>query len=464
MNVLKNKNFYNYLYVSLFLVLVILGGVLMNFIGKPHSTTTNFMSATVLSVANDKITVQDDYDLIYTFDMICNQLQVGDRVVFEYSGLLDKDTELQNISIIDYDIHSVSQDTEDISLISNLGNDGIFSKYYNLAKSKLDSLSLEEKIGQLFLVKYPGSQVITDLNQYPVGGFIFYENDFSNKTRPEVIDMIQKLQNASKIPLFTAVDEEGGNVVRVSSNPQLASTKFLSPRSLYQSGGFDLIRQDTIEKSNLLEGLGLNLNLAPVVDVSTDSGDYMYSRSLGENTELTSTYAKTVIEASKAAKVSYVLKHFPGYGNNQDTHTAKVTDSRSYDDIRNNDLPPFQAGIDAGAEAVLVSHNVVTNIDDTNPASLSAGVHNLLRNTLKFTGVIITDDLSMGALDGVDQVITKAILAGNDLLMISDYKAGFQEVKTAIENGIISEDTINKIALRNLAWKYAKGLMIEKLK
>jgi len=163
--------------------------------------------------------------------------------------------------------------------------------------------------------------------------------------------MINELQEAAKIPILTAVDEEGGTVVRISSNPNLVSERFASPRELYLSGGLDEIRKDTIEKSNLLSKLGINLNLAPVIDVSTDPNDYMYKRTIGENTQITSRYAKTVIEASKLNNVSYTLKHFPGYGNNDDTHNSSVTDTRTYDDILNNDLPPFEAGINAGAEA-----------------------------------------------------------------------------------------------------------------
>ena len=258
-----------------------------------------------------------------------------------------------------------------------------------------------------------------------------------------------------------AVDEEGGSVVRVSSNPNLAISKFKSPQELYTEGGFNLIKSDTINKSALLKSLGLNINLAPVVDVSTNPSDYMYARTLGENTTLTSTYAKTVIEASKGTGVSYTLKHFPGYGNNADTHTGSSTDTRTYDDIMNNDIPPFEAGIEAGAEAVLVSHNIVNSIDSDNPASLSASVHNLLRNELGFTGIIITDDLAMGATLSISNATVKAILAGNDLIITTDYEESFNEIKTVLSNGTISENQIDKLAFRVLAWKYYKGLMIE---
>ena len=229
-------------------------------------------------------------------------------------------------------------------------------------------------------------------------------------------------------------------------------------------GGFEQIKQDTIYKSKVLSHLGLNLNLAPVVDVSVNPNDYMYERSFGSGTELTSTYAKTVIESSKDTGVSYTLKHFPGYGNNADTHTGSSVDQRSYDDILNNDLPPFEVGIKAGAEAVLVSHNTVTSIDASNPASLSASVHNLLRNKLNFTGIIITDDLDMGAISSISDATVKAILAGNDLIITTDYEDSVNQVKKALQNGTISEDLIDKLAFRILAWKYYKGIMFQNQK
>ena len=167
-----------------------------------------------------------------------------------------------------------------------------------------------------------------------------------------------------------------------------------------------------------------------------------------------------MIQASKGSGVSYTLKHFPGYGNNTDTHIGSATDNRSYEDILNNDLPPFEAGITAGAEAVLVSHNVVTSIDPDNPASLSTNIHNLLRNKLLFTGIIITDDLSMNALDNISNAAVKAILAGNDLLISTNYEEDIDSIKNSIINGTLSEETIDKLATRIIAWKYYKGLII----
>lgn len=212
---------------------------------------------------------------------------------------------------------------------------------------------------------------------------------------------------------------------------------------------------------NARTNLGLNLNLAPVVDVSTDPNAYMYERTLKKDTNLTADYAKTVIEASKNTGVSYTLKHFPGYGNNTDTHIASATDTRSYDDILKNDLPPFKSGIEAGAEAVLVSHNIVSSLDSTNPASLSTSTHNLLRNQLKFTGVIITDDLDMGATKSITNKYTKALLAGNDLVIVTEYDSAINEIKESINKNTISEALVDNVALKVLAWKYYKGLIID---
>lgn len=359
---------------------------------------------------------------------------------------------------------TVSQDSDDTITNIDWDNNGIFKKYYTLANSKLDTLTLDEKIGQLLLVKYPSNSAIDLLKKYNFAGYIFYENDFINKTKYEVNKMIEELQNNSKIPILTAVDEEGGDIVRISNNSNLVDNKFLSPSELYNTGGFDLIKEDTIKKSNILSSLGINLNLAPVVDVATDTNSYIYNRTLKQNTELTSTYAKTVIENSKNSGVSFTLKHFPGYGNNSDTHLGVSIDNRSYDDIYDNDLPPFKAGIEAGGDSILISHNIVTAIDDAKPASLSKDINNLLRNELKFSGITITDNLEMSALDNFNSPVIDALLAGNDLMIVSNYQNSFNQIKDAINDGTITEDLINNRASRIIAWKYYKGLMYENQK
>lgn len=445
--------------VSTLLTVVVVGILTLFLYSKSYDEETNQVEGVVLYTSDTTLTVQDSNHVIYTMNVQDVNVDIGDSIMIEYTGVLDKNSEKQEVSIVNYEVLPVSYDMSDIP--TDWLDNGIFSDYYLLAFNKLATMTLDEKIGQIFLVRYPGSDALDDLKKYNFAGFVFFEKDFSDKTKDEVVQMIDELQDASNIPLLTAVDEEGGKVVRVSSNTNLASSKFKSSQDLYATGGFSLIKEDTINKSELLDSLGLNLNLAPVVDVSTNSSDYIYERSFGKDASLTSTYAKTVIEASKGTGVSYTLKHFPGYGNNSDTHTGESIDTRTYDDIVNNDLLPFKAGIEAGAEAVLVSHNIVNSIDASVPASLSASVHNLLRNELGFTGIIMTDDLGMGAISSVDNPAMKAILAGNDLIISTDYETGIEAVKLALDNGILCEPMIDKLAFRILAWKYYKGLMFE---
>lgn len=169
---------------------------------------------------------------------------------------------------------TLSTNKED-NIIEETNEDELFSKYYLFADNKLKSMSLDEKIGQILLARYNDETALEDIENYYLGGFIMYEKDFKDKSKDDVINMIKKLQNNSKIPLIIGVDEEGGKVVRVSSNPLLVENKFKSSQELYSLGGFDEIRKDTINKSKILSDLGINLNLAPVVDVSTDPGDYI---------------------------------------------------------------------------------------------------------------------------------------------------------------------------------------------
>lgn len=416
------------------------------------------LNAIVVSINEDNITLIDKDDAIYTLANSCDFVNLGDNIIIEYTGVLDKNSDIQNVEIVNY---SVSEMVATNSIPDIYQDNGIFSDYYKMAYNKLKELSLEEKIGQLILARYPEEALLENLEKYKLGGYIFFEKDFKNKTKSEVQEMINEVQKKSNIPLLIAVDEEGGKIVRVSSNPNLTSERFKSSKDLYLQGGMDAIKVDAINKSNILNDLGINLNLAPVVDVSTNPNDYMYDRSLGESTEITSLYAKTVINASKGLGVSYTLKHFPGYGNNADTHTSSAIDNRSYESILATDIPPFESGINAGAEAVLVSHNIVNSIDAKNPASLSPKIHNLLRNELNFTGVIITDDLYMGATKEIKNATVLALLAGNNIIITTEYVDSINSIKEAINNKIISEDLIDKLSFKVLAWKYYKGLMLD---
>lgn len=444
------------IWIGLSLALVLIIGTIAYFCLSNKHETLKQVNGKVLSANEDYVIVQDDNDVVYKFKLEDFILEIGDDVVISYTGLLDQNKDVQDVQIKDYARSSTKK--------PKAAEEGIFKDYYAFAKKKLETMSLDEKIGQLFLARFPDNNAAKIAQEKALGGYVLFARDFKDKTKKDVISMIKEVQSNAKIPLLIAVDEEGGSVVRVSSNKNLRDTPFSASSELYKAGGLERIKEDTVEKSLLLAELGINLNLAPVVDVSVTPSDYMYSRALQENTETTSKFAETVIKASKGGTVSYTLKHFPGYGNNPDTHTSGATDSRTYDSILKNDIPPFQAGIDAGAEAILVSHNTVTNIDSSNPASLSIPIHNMLREDLNFTGIIMTDDLAMGATKDINDKVIKALLAGNDLLIVTDYEQSIQEVKDAIANNRLSEDVINDRVTRILAWKYYKGLLYENQK
>mgnify|MGYP004611840419 FL=1 len=358
-----------------------------------------------------------------------------------------------------YDVCNIKEEKYEKTKQVNLESKELFEDYYNKANELLNTMTIDEKITQLFLVRVPDNS-LEEVKKYQFGGYILFGKDTKNLPKDELKNKIASWQNVSKIPLLIAVDEEGGTVVRISNNKNLRETKFKSSQELYNEGGFDLIKEDTKEKNNLLYELGINVNLAPVADVSTNPDDYMYKRSFGKDYTKTKEYIKTVIRASKDTNVSNVLKHFPGYGNNVDTHTGVAIDNRTLDEFRNNDFVPFIQGINDGAEAILVSHNIIENIEYV-PASLSKNVHNILKNELKFSGVIMTDDLAMS---GITKNITEspsvmALKAGNDLIIITDYLTGINDIKNSLNNNEISEDLINKAVLKIIAWKYYKGLI-----
>ena len=330
------------------------------------------------------------------------------------------------------------------------------------AQELLDGMTLEEKVGQMFMARCPETDAAQLAADYHLGGYILFGRDFKDKTAEQVIADIQSCQDAAEIPLLIAVDEEGGTVNRVSSNPNLRSSPFRSPQSLYSEGGLELVRSDAQEKCRLLESLGININFAPVCDVSQDPADFIYDRTLGRDAQETSQYVAAVVETMAEEGMGSVLKHFPGYGNNTDTHTGVAYDDRPYDTFLTSDFLPFQAGIAAGADMVLVSHNIVSAMDEASPASLSPEVHRVLREDLGFTGVIVTDDLVMdGVRDfaGDDEAAVLAVQAGNDLLCCTDFQTQVPAVLAAVESGEITEEQIDAAVLRVLTMKLRLGIL-----
>lgn len=328
----------------------------------------------------------------------------------------------------------------------------------------LSSMTLEEKVGQLFFVRVPAEHAVEDISTYHLGGYILFGRDTQDKTANDLIQTIQSYQDAADVPLLIGVDEEGGTVVRVSSNPHLRGSKFKSPQKLFAAGGMEAILADTREKDVLLRALGFNVNLAPVADVSTNSADFIYARAFGQDAAATADYVAQVAARMSADGMGSVLKHFPGYGNNVDTHTGIAVDRRPMETFETSDFLPFEVGIQAGGglTAVLVSHNIMTCVDDGLPASLSPAVHALLREELDFDGVVMTDDLAMDAVEAYARdgaVAVMALEAGNDLIITTDYRTQIPKVLEAVESGALDGSVIDEACRRVLTWKSALGLL-----
>lgn len=326
----------------------------------------------------------------------------------------------------------------------------------------LSEMTVAEKVGQLFLARVPESGQIEALQTYHLGGYLLFGRDVEGITADELTTKIQEYRTASKYPLLIGADEEGGTVSRVSRNSQLVYPPYSSPQTLYAEGGWQAITDDTLIKARQLKAFGIDTGLFPVADVATDPNAFIYDRTIGQDAKGTATYVTTVVQALQEAHSGSTMKHFPGYGNNADSHTSIVTDERPLSELKANDFVPFVAGIKAGADSVLVSHNIVNAIDATKPASISAAVHKVLRQELGFEGVIMTDDMDMAGLaDFISQEEAglAALQAGNDLILSSTYAIQIPRVITAVENGEYSEKQLDASVRRVLTWKKQLGLL-----
>ena len=324
------------------------------------------------------------------------------------------------------------------------------------------SMTLEEQVGQLFLVRCNAETALEDIANYHLGGLVLFGVDFEQETPESITSTIAAYQEAAKVPLLIAVDEEGGTVTRVSHYSQFRETPFDAPRDLYDRGGMELVLDTETEKCRLLRSLGINVNLAPVCDISTQPDALLYQRSLGQGPEITSTFISQTVSIMADHQIGSVLKHFPGYGDNEDTHVQIAIDSRSLETYESSDLLPFRAGIDSGADAVMVCHTIVEAMDSEMPASLSPAVHRYLRETMGYTGVVMTDDLVMEAITqqyGAGEAAVLAVLAGNDLLCSTEYAVQYEAVLEAVLTGRIDYGMVVDSVKRILLWKQELGLI-----
>lgn len=335
----------------------------------------------------------------------------------------------------------------------------------------LDGMTLREKICQMFVV-FPsdltGTEKVTQadetirqaLEQYPVGGLLY---DASNMvSRDQVREMLENTQSFSKLPLILTCDEEGGRVARLMNT---VGTTNIGPMLNYAHLGPDAARTNAQTIARDMVSCGFNTDLAPVADVwsnpeNTVIGDRAYSQDFAQAAEL----VPAAVEGFHLGGTACTLKHFPGHGDTrEDSHSGAAYVDKTLEQLRQEELLPFRAGIDAGADMVMLGHLTVRELD-SEPAPFSHRiVTGLLRDELGFSGVVITDSLKMKAVTdrySSAEAAVRAVQAGVDLLLCpEDLDAAVEGLVRAVESGGISRERIDESVLRILNMKRARGIL-----
>lgn len=337
----------------------------------------------------------------------------------------------------------------------------------------ISAMPLEDKVAGLFIVTPEALTGVTTatqagdgtqeaLNEYAVGGLIYFDKNIIDKE--QITEMLSSTTSKSRYPVFLAVDEEGGSVSRVAKSG-IDVIQIGDMASIGESGDTAQAYEAGLTIGTYLKELGFNLDFAPVADVAGSGDSSLGDRVFGSDSKMVGDMVSNMVEGIEGTGVSSCLKHFPGIGGNEgDTHDGRVETTKTLEEMRNSDFIPFMAGIEAGADFVMVSHITASAVDeDAVPSTLSAKIMtDILRNELNFQGVIITDALNMSAISEYytsEEAAVKAIQAGADmLLMPEDFNAAYEALLTAVQDGTISEERINESLERVYRVKYAEKL------
>jgi beta-N-acetylhexosaminidase len=331
-------------------------------------------------------------------------------------------------------------------------------------------MTLDQKIGQMMIVQFEGPDygldISTMINQYNVGAVLLFTVNDNIQNRDQLRNLIKQMQKNTTIPLAVAIDQEGGTVDRLASldGPRPSAT------SIGATNDPNKAMAQGIQDAQDLSYYGFNLNLAPVVDVNDVFNSQMYLRTFGDNAATVTQMAGAYLRGlQQSGKVLGALKHFPGLGDVvNDPHTSVPHLTRSLSNLESIDWAPYRSLIQQGdVHTVLVTHEIVTAVDNTQPSSLSYKlVTGILRNQLGFQGVIMTDSLTMEGITAfysAAQAAVLAIEAGSDLLMGArspdEVAAMINGIKQAISAGEISQQRIDASVYRILMLKYQMGLL-----
>lgn len=329
-------------------------------------------------------------------------------------------------------------------------------------KDKVESMSLEEKIGQLFIVGFEGEEIndeIVDLvKNQKVGGLIYFSRNIVDSN--QIINLNNEIKAIEKdIPLFISVDEEGGVVSRVPEEfVKLPSSGYIgqfNDENLSYNVGKIIAKE--------LNSLGFNMDFAPVLDIDSNPNNTVIGeRAFGNNSEIVSRLGIKTMEGIKDGKIIPVVKHFPGHGDTDvDSHYGLPIVKKTLEELENLEFIPFKNAIDNGADVVMISSIILESIDNEYPATMSKKVTtDILRDSLGFDGVIATDDMTMGAIVdnyNLADAVIMSINVGSDLVLVchgyDDIINSIVAVKDAVNSKIISEEKIDESVYRILKLK-----------
>lgn len=332
----------------------------------------------------------------------------------------------------------------------------------DILEEQIYDMTLSEKIGQMVIVGLEGEEKdfnsIEMIERYKVGGFIFFDRNIKDSN--QLLKLINELKetNEGNIPLFFSVDEEGGSVSRMPDE----FSKFPTNKTIGEVNNreFSCEIGKTIGKE--LKAFGINMNFAPVLDINSNpQNPVIGDRSFGSYENIVSSLGVETMKGIQSEIIS-VVKHFPGHGDTSvDSHVGLPVVNYDIERLKNFELVPFTKAIEEGADIIMVAHILLPKIDEKNPATMSKSViTDLLRNEMEFDGVVITDDMTMGAITenyDIQDAAVKSVGAGADIILIChDNKKQvkvIEALKSAVVDGIIPEDMVNKKVYRILKLK-----------
>lgn len=348
------------------------------------------------------------------------------------------------------------------------GTDEIMREEKEPIDDKINSMTLDEKIGQMIITGFNGSEYNDDMdrliNEYKVGGVILFARNIEDSN--QMIDLTRALQeNNNNLPLFISIDEEGGRVSRLPDDVE----KFPSAFTIGLINDQQIAYENGKEIGYTLKRLGINLDYAPVLDIySNENNTVIGDRAFSTEESIVSTMGIATMEGIEDSDIIPVVKHFPGHGDTEvDSHYGLPIVYKTLEELRNFEFIPFVKAIESGCDVIMVSHIILNEVDSSNPASLSKIViSDLLRKDMGFDKVVITDDMSMGAITSImsiEEACIKSIEAGCDILLLGNAYEEIEQVINSIKlklyNGEISEEQINKSVKRILELKKKYNMM-----